>query len=557
MLLRERLGWRASIPSGMEAATGFAMSSFPSDTFSHDNFTLDSFRHLETQGRIANIRYSQSMANRLYSYTMKWISFLSGFIFLTGCLLVSCQSGSSNSSDVRDRPPNVVLIFMDDMGWGDLSSFGHPTIQTPNLDRIAREGQKWTNFYTACSVCSPSRGALMTGRYPIRIGLGPTEEPKRVFFPNSTGGLPNSEITIAEMLKEEGYETGIIGKWHLGHLPQYLPTQQGFDYYYGIPYSNDMNAVGGWKVETFFKEPNINYWDVPLMENETEIERPANQHTITKRYTEKAVEFITQNKDNPFFLYFPQTMVHTPLFASESFLNTSKRGFYGDVMAEVDWSVGQVISTLESLNLDKNTLVIFTSDNGPWLMMLDHGGSAGLLTDGKGTTWEGGMRVPGIFYMPGTVQAGTITDLGSTLDILPTVAGLTGATPPSDRPMDGYNLMPVLTEKAASPRDHFVYYRLQNIHAIRKGDYKAHFTTETCYVADTRKTQHTPPLLFNVNEDPSEKYDRAESKPEVLAELVRLAEEHKKGVTAAECELNKYPPTGEEEPDRPFDEEAK
>jgi len=452
----------------------------------------------------------------------------------------ACSSESSTlKKETTGRPPNVVVIFMDDMGFGDLSSFGHPTIETPNLDRLTREGQKWTNFYTACSVCSPSRGALLTGRYPIRIGLGPTQGRNRVFFPDSEGGLPAKEITIAEMLKEEGYKTGIIGKWHLGHLPQHLPTTQGFDTYYGIPYSNDMDAVNGWNLKNLLGTPNIDNWNVPLMRNEEIIERPANQHTITKRYTEEAVSFIQQNKDNPFFLYFPQSMVHTPLFASEKFLNTSPRGFYGDVMAEIDWSVGQVIKALEDLNLDKNTLVVFTSDNGPWLMMREDGGSAGLLTDGKGTTWEGGMRVPGIFYMPGTVQPGTIADLGSTLDLLPTIAGLTGAKVPDDRPMDGFDLMPVLTKKEKSARDHFIYYRLQDIYAVRKGAYKAHFITETCYKRDNQRTELENPLLFNVNHDPSEKYDRATEQPEVLQDLVELAAKYKNSVVAAECELDK------------------
>ncbi len=470
------------------------------------------------------------------------------FFVCCSLLLTACNNTNSTTENKPDQPPNVIVIFMDDMGFGDLSSFGHPTIETPNLDRMAREGQKWTNFYTACSVCSPSRGALLTGRYPIRIGLGPTEDSKRVFFPNSIGGLPASEITIAEMLKDKGYATGIVGKWHLGHLPQYLPTTQGFDSYFGIPYSNDMDAVGGWKISTFFEPPNINNWNVPLMRNTEIIERPADQTTITKRYTEEAVSFIKQNKDNPFFLYFPHSMVHTPLFASEKFLNTSPRGFYGDVMSEVDWSVGQVIKTLEELKLDKNTLVVFTSDNGPWLIMREHGGSSGLLADGKGTTWEGGMRVPGIFYMPGTVQSGTITDLGSTLDLLPTIAGLTGAKVPDDRPMDGFNLMPVLTKKEKSARDHLIYYRLQDIYAVRKGDYKAHFITETCYALDSKRTELEEPILFNVNHDPSEKYDHAKDEPEKLAELVALADKYRNSVVAAECELNKYP---EEKPTTP------
>jgi len=459
------------------------------------------------------------------------------FLGLIALILIACNTKSATTK-TTDRPPNIIVIFMDDMGFGDMSNAGHPTIETPNIDRLAREGQKWTNFYTACSVCSPSRGALLTGRYPIRIGLGPTKGGKRVFFPNSTGGLPTEEITIAEMLKEKGYATGIVGKWHLGHLPQHLPTTQGFDSYYGIPYSNDMDAVE-WSLKAFFRAPDINNWNVPLMQDTKIIERPADQTTITKRYTEKAVEFIKENKDNPFFLYFPHSMVHTPLFASDKFLNTSPRGFYGDVMSEVDWSVGQVIKALEDLNLDKNTLIVFTSDNGPWLMMKEHGGSAGLLTNGKGTTWEGGMRVPGIFYMPETVQPGTITELGSTLDLLPTIASLTGTKIPNDRPMDGFNLMPVLTKKAKSERDHFIYYRNQDIYAVRKGAYKAHFITESCYQRDNQKTVLDQPLLYQLNHDPSEQYDKADSEPEILEELVELADTYRNKVVAAECELNK------------------
>lgn len=458
------------------------------------------------------------------------------YLLLVTPLFISCQP---QSEPARSDAPNVIIIFMDDMGWGDLSSFGHPTISTPNLDRLTREGQKWTNFYTACSVCSPSRGALLTGRYPIRIGLGPTQDSKRVFFPNSTGGLPSSEITIAEMLRDKGYKTGIVGKWHLGHLPEFLPTRQGFDSYYGIPYSNDMDAVGGWKLSSFFMEPDHEMWNVPLMKNEEIIERPANQHTITKRYTEKALEFIETNKNDPFFLYFPHSMVHTPLFAHKDFVGQSPRGLYGDVMAEVDWSVGQVISKLEELELDRNTLVVFTSDNGPWLVMRETGGSSGLLADGKGTTWEGGMRVPGIFYMPGTVTPGTITDIGSTLDLLPTIASLTGAELPKDRILDGFDLTGVLKNKSASPRDHFIYYRLQDIYAVRKGDYKAHYITETCYTLNNNRTELKSPSLYNLNVDPSEKYNYALDHPDELAEIASLVETHKAGMVVAPCELDK------------------
>lgn len=457
-------------------------------------------------------------------------------IVLTG--LFSCNSGSENNEGKKEQSPNVIVIFMDDMGYGDLSSFGHPTIQTPNIDRIARDGQKWTNFYAASSVCSPSRGSLLTGRYPVRIGLG--GENQRVFFPESIGGLPSSEVTIAEMLKEKNYKTAAIGKWHLGHLPEFLPTNQGFDYYYGIPYSNDMDAVK-WSVQNLLAESDINMWNVPLMENETIIERPADQFTITKRYTEKAIEFITQNKNEPFFLYLPHTMVHTPLFVSEKYKNTSSRGLFGDVMSEVDWSVGQVIETLEKLNLDKNTLVILTSDNGPWLMMNEHGGSAGLLKDGKGTTWEGGMRVPGIFYMPGTVQPKTIEGLGSTLDILPTIAALTNTKIPDNITIDGFNLLPVLKGNEKSKRDHFFYYRKQDIYAVRQGNYKAHYITETSYVKNTKRTILEKPHVFNVNKDPSEKYNIANKQPEVLERIDLLVENHKKSIAIKPSELDKYP----------------
>ncbi|KRP28374.1 MAG: arylsulfatase [Cryomorphaceae bacterium BACL22 MAG-120619-bin32] len=436
------------------------------------------------------------------------------------------------------KPLNIVLIFMDDLGYGDLSSFGHPTIQTPNIDRLAREGQKWTNFYAASSVCSPSRGALLTGRYPIRIGLA--GENQRVFFPESIGGLPSKEITIAELLKKNGYKTGIVGKWHLGHLPEFLPTNQGFDEYYGIPYSNDMDAIK-WSVEELLAKGDINKWNVPLMENETIIERPANQETITKRYTEKALDFIQKNKDNPFFLYLPHSMVHTPLFVSEEFKNKSPRGLFGDVMAEIDWSVGQVIEKLEKLELDKNTLVIFTSDNGPWLMMKNHGGSAGLLKDGKGTTWEGGMRVPAIFYMPGTIKAKTVHNMGATLDILPTVAAMTNTKLPKKLILDGYDLTEILKGGSENIRDHFFYYRKKEIYAVRKDSYKAHFITESCYVNNPERTVHKVPLLFNINEDPSERYNCSEKNDSIINQLVALTKKHQETVTIIPSELDKYP----------------
>ena len=440
------------------------------------------------------------------------------------------------SINQMNRPPNVIIIFMDDMGYGDLSSYGHPTILTPHIDRMASEGQKWTNFYTASSVCSPSRGALLTGRYPVRIGL--TGKKQRVFFPNSYGGLPQSEVTIAEMLKANGYQTGIIGKWHLGHLPQYTPDQQGFDYFYGLPYSNDMNPLEP-NHQHIWNPLNPKNWNSPLLENITVVEQPVDQSTLTKRYTEKSIKFIEHNKEQPFFLYLAHAMVHVPLFAHKEFKGSSPRGLYGDVMNEIDWSVGQILQTLERLKLEKNTLVIFTSDNGPWLSYKEMGGSAGLLRGGKGTTWEGGMRVPGIFYMPGTIDPGVISDLGATLDILPTIASITGAQLPEDKHLDGFDLLPVLSGKAKSKRDHFIYYRKDEIYAVRKNEYKLHYITEECYQANNNRQDLSVPLLYHINADPSEKYNLGADFPSIVEEINQLVSDHQKTIIHVNSELDK------------------
>jgi len=375
----------------------------------------------------------------------------------------------------------------------------------------------------------------MTGRLPIRSGM--CDDSRRVLFPDSAGGLPQDEITIAEALKSQGYTSACIGKWHLGHLPQYLPTNNGFDYYFGLPYSNDMDRVGGPGRQAFF-DPKVEYWNVPLMRNDQIIERPADQNTLTKRYTEEAVRFIKRSKDRPFFLYLAQTMVHVPLFVSDGFRGKSPRGLYGDAVEEIDWSVGRVLETLRREGLAENTFVVFTSDNGPWLTFDQHGGSVGLLREGKGCTYEGGMREPCILWRPGTIKPAVIHDLGATMDLYTTFLRLAGAEVPADRVIDGLDLTPVLTGKGPSPRDTVFYYRGTRLYAVRKGPYKAHFITQSAYGSD-KPVQHESPLLYHLGHDPSEKYDIAKDHPDVIAEIRKEVERHRSTLTPGEDQLTK------------------
>ncbi len=438
---------------------------------------------------------------------------------------LSCHDTGVKQKVSSSRPPNFIVIFCDDLGYGDLGAFGHPTIATPNLDRMAFEGQRWTSFYTGASVCTPSRAALLTGRLPVRSGM--CSSTRRVLFPDSAGGLPDSEITIAEALKKIGYSTGAIGKWHLGHLSQFHPDQHGFDYYFGVPYSNDMDRVNdsppGREV---YREPKMEYWNLPLYRNRTLLERPTDQNTLTKRYTEEAVTFIKQHRDEPFFLYLAQSMVHVPLFRSTGFTDISRRGLYGDVMEELDWSAGQIIQTLKNLELDRNTLVVFTSDNGPWLTYDEQGGSAGLLYYGKGSTWEGGMRVPTIFWGPGIVEPGVIMDPGTTMDLLPTFVSMAGGEIPSEVQLDGSSLVDTITTRSPGPRDTVFYYRGNELWAVRKGAYKAHFLTRSGYGED-KPVAWDPPRLHNLDADPSEKYNISGSHPEVLDEIRKVVDEHR------------------------------
>lgn len=455
---------------------------------------------------------------------------------MRGCWFIALCLLSVTTLAAETRPPNIVVILADDLGYGDLSCYGHPTIRTPNLDRMAAEGMRFTQFYVGECVCTPSRAALLTGRLPVRSGM--SSDKRRVLFPDSGGGLPASELTLAEALKERGYATACVGKWHLGHLPRFLPTRNGFDSYFGIPYSNDMDRVADSpKGRAAFLQPRVEYWNVPLMRNEEIIERPADQTTITKRYTQEAIRFIKEQKDRPFFLYFAHNMPHVPLFRSPDFKGHSLRGLYGDVVEEVDWSVGQVLDTLRQEKLAENTLVWFTSDNGPWLIQNEQGGSAALLREGKGSTWEGGMREPAIAWWPGQVPAGVVSrELGSTLDIFPTSVLLAGGTVPTDRPMDGYDLRPALFGKGKSPRDIVFYYRGPRLMALRKGPWKAHFITQPGYGSGAAET-HDPPALYNLDHDPSERFDLAKAHPDIIAAIQKIAAEHKAGLDAPPSQL--------------------
>lgn len=432
--------------------------------------------------------------------------------------------------------PNIIVIFADDLGYGDLGVFGHPTIKTPHLDRMAAEGQRWTDFYSAASVCTPSRAALMTGRLPIRNGM--CSDVYSVLFPDSTGGLPSEEVTIAEALKSQGYATACVGKWHLGHLPKYLPTRQGFDYYFGIPYSNDMDAtIDGWPNFDEFFDPKIEYWNVPLMRNEAIIERPAQQETITKRYTEETIKFIQDHKSEPFFIYLAHSLPHVPLFVSESFQGKSKRGLYGDVIEEIDWSVGQILDHLRHEGLAEKTLVVFSSDNGPWLFYQHHGGSAGPLREGKFTTWEGGVREPTLFWWPDTIQPGVVNDVASTLDIFSTACHLAGAEMPSDRIMDSLDLRPVLFGTGHSPRQLMFYYRGESIYAVRKNAFKAHFISITRPYTWVEPIVHDPPLLYNLDHDPEERFNIADQHPDIIADIFKEVERHNANLVRGEDQL--------------------
>ena len=423
---------------------------------------------------------------------------------------------------------NIIVIFADDLGYGDLVCYGSPVIRTPHLDRMAAEGLRFTDFYSAAEVCSPSRAALLTGRYPIRSGMCGN---RRVLFPNSRGGLPAAELTIPEVLKSSGYTTAHIGKWHLGIHEGSRPLDRGFDFSFGLPYSNDMDGRADLpKGSTGSPNPPRDGWNVPLIRNGEVIEQPAVQETLTRRYTDEALKFIHENQNQPFFIYLAHTFPHVPLFASEEFRGRSRAGIYGDTVEELDWSVGRILDVLRELKLDQETFVFFSSDNGPWLIMGQQGGSAGPLRDGKGSTWEGGMRVPGIAWMPGRIEPGVTSVPASTLDLFPTTMALSHSAVSDEVVIDGTDLSPLLFERSDLAVRPYFYYRGDQLFACRLGEWKAHFLTQTGY-GQSKPEVHDVPLLFHLGRDVSEKRSVAGDHPEVMEEIRRLVEEHQQKVT--------------------------
>ena len=428
-----------------------------------------------------------------------------------------------------EERPNVVIIHTDDQGYADVGAYGATSFQTPNLDQMAAEGIRFTSAYAVANACSPSRAAILTGCYPVRVGLpdvlSPTKQQK-----GRADGLHPNEVTMAELLKPLGYATACVGKWHLGDIPEFLPLNQGFDAFFGLPYSNDM-----WPFHPTAK----GFPDLPLMEGNDVIETNPDMNQLTTRYTEYAVRFITEHKDKPFFLYLAHSMPHVPLGVSEKFRGKSAQGMYGDVIMEIDWSVGEILRALKDAGLDERTMVVFTSDNGPWLSYGNHAGSAGPLREGKGTTWEGGHRVPCIVRWPGRIPSNQVSDaMIANFDFFPTVAEAAGAAVPDDRVIDGKSLWPLLEGKpgAGTPHEYFYYYGRSELQAVRKGPWKLHLphvyrSLDVAQGADGLPAAYVqreiPLALYNLSEDIGEQHDQAAGSREVVRELLSAAEAFK------------------------------
>lgn len=455
-------------------------------------------------------------------------------LFIITLLFAFSTSGFATSG--KNNLPNIVLIFADDMGYGDLSCFGASQYKTPNLDHMANQGMRFTNFYVSHAVCSASRAALLTGCYANRVGIHGALNPK------ATTGLNPEEETIAEILKKQGYKTAAVGKWHLGHHQEFLPLQQGFDEYLGLPYSNDMWPVyydGTRNIPPSY-ERKLGFPELPLIKNNEKIRELKNmkdQDELTTLYTETAVDFIGRNKDNPFFLYLAHSMPHVPLAVSDKFKGKSEQGLYGDVMMEIDWSVGEIVKAIEENGLADNTLIIFTSDNGPWLNFGNHAGSSGGLREGKGTSFEGGQRVPSVMKWPGVIPEGIVCNkMAATIDILPTLVAITGAPLP-EKKIDGVNILSLMKkEPNANPRKILYYYYGNNqLEAVRKDNWKMVFPhNHRSYLGvvpgidgfpgETNKV--TSGLeLYDLRRDPGERYNVIKQYPEMVIELQNIAEE--------------------------------
>jgi len=458
-------------------------------------------------------------------------------ILVVGLLIAICTMQQS-FSPIEKQPPNVVLIFMDDMGYGDLSSYGALDIRTPHIDKLASEGIRYTNFLSSQAVCSASRASILTGCYANRIGIS------GALFPNSTIGIADSEMTMAELLKQKNYATGIFGKWHLGDAKQFLPLQHGFDEYLGLPYSNDM-----WPVDydgspakegsNKFQFPTLSW--IRNNEKFEAINTLEDQALITTKITDAAITFIKKNKNRRFFAYIPSPMPHVPINASKQFIGKSKQGMYGDVIQEIDYSVGRIMQTLADEGLDKNTIVIFTSDNGPWLNFGNHAGNAGGFREGKGTSFEGGQRVPCIMRWKGTIQPGMVCNqLASTIDIFPTIAAITGA-PLSTNKIDGVDLSLILKgDMSAAPRKTFLYYYRKNaLEAVRRDNWKLvlehpsrsylnQIPGKDGFPGKAPENVLMPLALYDLRRDPGEVYDVQAMYPQIVQELQLLAEEARK-----------------------------
>lgn len=443
----------------------------------------------------------------------RFVLLFAALLLLTGC----------SAEERADAPPNVIIIFADDMGYTDLSSFGQTEWETPALDRLGAEGARFTDFYVPTPACSPSRAALLTGRYPLKAGV------REVISPRTLRGLPEAEQTAAEIFRDSGYRTGMVGKWHLGSHPDFLPTNHGFDSWFGLPYSNDYSPRSINNPRSYA----VQWMELPVFRDTTIVEREPDQRQLTERYTQESIEFIRANKDKPFFLYLAHSMPHVPLWVSDPFDGASDAGLYGDVIEEMDASTGRIVAELEALGLDENTIVVFTSDNGPWLLMGDHGGTRGEFREGKATTFEGGVRMPAAIWAPGRIPAGQIVEEPViVMDVLPTLLNMAGLELPSN--LDGVPLNGALTSDAElNPDRPLFFYRSGQLRSMRKGKWKLHVPHAYTSIMEEfggRPGSGGHPgaygraeigiALYNLEADPSESVDLAAERPDVVEDLM-------------------------------------